>query len=791
MPMRVLEKHRFPVAAAAGLAAFLSVPPASAGLGDFLADVGRTLGAPFGGFVESLTSPTLRSAERSGKEVVDAVDRSLEQRIDQIGGSVQGALKTADALAARRIRQVDQAASRLLDEANLGLSERIDQTDVALAARITQADAVLAARITQIDASANRTIDRAMGSLDATLRRQIADAGKEARLTVRELDAVGKRRLEQADSILDARLGQLHAAVQDAVVRADDAVKERLDQLDALSERRVGNLDVIGSRQVLNAENSLVRFAVVAAVLAFVVFLLRNLARELWEKWEPVLDGLDGQPWWKRVRAVFAFRLWRGALRVLLAHLVIAGVGLAAMLVAWRKLPRDSERRAEALLAQYRQAFERSEQALDFTRATYNASQLAILDPEDQVLYQARADKLELIRDVLSRPGLAQRPDAVREVAHRLESIAHRLQQGLQASCSGADTTEDPDLLTLECFVRWRLAGDKKDEAAAALVCGQALEHAAKLARVSDDTSAACRRPQLLTALAANYVRAALHAPSVEGPEAERLERALATRKADEPLRGLEHVFGYNRLVRELDEQATPAYLAMLEAHVEVLRARARLNERSKPGARTAAPESGEARAELSAAQQKRHAAARQVIEAFRRFDDGLRSDPWITAAGVELAAFLLNDAVLTRALFIDARPDADALPGRITEIEDPLLRAQMAPLRIAWARRYANPLGPDAQRLIQYEEANRFSKAEAAVLEFEQAFVEHHLASEPTPEQRFRLGLAAARLGFFVTRNERRVPYARVLLPELDALQADRRAELTSAMNERSLRFL
>ncbi|HET9957902.1 MAG TPA: hypothetical protein VFQ61_25565 [Polyangiaceae bacterium] len=720
-------------ALAVGAVVLLGTSRGDAAIDDFLRGVGRTLGAPFGGFVESLVTPSLQAGEQTGKELVADVDRRVGERIHQIGVTGGALLSRADSLAA----------------------SRIGQADGAVAARLTQADAMLTARITQLDVGANRTLDRALGRLDGSVQSAVRGLGAEARSAVRQLDQAGKARLEQADAILESRIDQLGAVVNQSIVDLDQNLENRLEQVDDISERRVGNLDVVGTRQVLGAESALTRLAVLAAVLGLIVIFLKSLGAEIWERWEET--EREQARWAGRVRSMLSPSLFLGGARVLLAHLAIAGVCVGVVLLVAKRLPRETEQRSQQLLATHQAGFEESIQSIDHRRALYFASQLAIIDPLRSGEYTRRAEKIRLVRDVLVRPGLFQRPDAVRETARRIAVLSAELH----------DT--DGDLLTLQCYVRWQLARNREDEAAASADCQRAL--------ALPDHS-----PFRLRPLAQHYLAALATFPSwrlAELPSPPVFEPPSAL------LPGLEHIFTYAALVRKLDEDATRAYLQMLAAESDLHKALERLP--SKPKALPPrAPLSPEQKTfEDSVARRLAH--AEQVVEAWRAFDDALQHEPWLAGTNTELAAFLLDDAVLTRALMVVARPREIHLGLRLAELPESLHRIEAAPLRIEWMRRYFGGLGESVARIVSYEESRRFLDHERELVEFEKAYVAFHLSESPNAQLRFSLALSSARVGLYVSEHGRRRPFAQTL----GLVEAAQISEVQRAADERHVRLL
>lgn len=719
---------------AAAFATLGTATAGHAGVGDFLTDVGRTLGAPFGGFVEAMITPSLRAGERSGKELVADVDRRLEERIRQAGSTMGSTLRDADALAARRVRQAD----------------------AAIAARLTQADAMLAARITQVDTSANQLIDRAVGKLDGTLERAVRDLGTEARRSIVRLDEAGKARLEQADGILETRIDQLSSVVSLSVTEVDQAVATRLEQIDDISERRVGNLDVIGTRQVLGAESALTRIAVLGALLILVIIFLRSLGKEIWERWE---ETDRKTRFVGRLRSLLNPDLFWGAGRVLLAHLVIAGVCLGLMLLATKLLPRDTERRAEQLRRTHHTAFQESIQALDYRRALYFASQLSIIDPARSQEYARGAEKIRLVRDVLIRPGLFERPDALRETARRISTM--------NAELHG----RDGDLLTLQCYVRWQLARTRPGEVAAASDCRRALE--SKHGRF------------WLEPLARHYVWASSEFPSWSSSAAN--QGALVT-APEAWLPGMEQIFSFALLVRTLDRDATAAYLSMLDAHVAYQKARKQLrkNEKEQPVHAAGTSKLSPEQQRVCEAKTRRLEQAAKLVQVWRDFDQALQRDPWLAGTSTELAVFLLNDAMLTRALIVTAQPDTRELGRRLAELPEAAHRVRAAPVRVEWMRRYLSGLGDNASRLVSFEEARRFLEHEARLVNFEKAHASYHGSDRAGADARMALALAGAKLGFYVVDGDRRIPFAQTL----GVTDTEHRAELERAADGRHVRI-
>jgi hypothetical protein len=718
-------------------------PPTQASVGDFLTDVGRALGKPFGGFVESLVTPSLRAVD---DRLVSSVDRRLGERIEQ----------------------VNRSASGLLDRTDELLGKTVNQVDTVVANRLSQADGIMAARIAQIGVTGNQLLDNAIGKLDGTLDKNIRLVGTMVRATVNQLNDVSKRRVAQIDGVLAVRIDQLQGAVQESIADVDRAIEQRLEQVDEISERRVGNLDVVGTRQILNLEGALTRLASLFATLALVVLTLVRLGQELWERWE---QAPADRRFLARVWAITDLRLLASFFRVVIAHATIFAILFGVLQYFARRPSAEVTTRLKALHALYDTGFRSSEQALDYRGALYNASQLAILEPERAAVLSVRVTKLKLMRDVLGRSALFERPETARNLARNVAT--------LNAQIEAQTRKQDPDLLTLQCYIRWQLAADRPSEGVAAADCSRALT----IAGEQKDAGTF-----LLARLAQHYVARHSAFPSW-GTSAE------LQPESPEPLPGFEHVHAYDDLVTALDAASTSAYVELLAAQVEVERL---LRERRsgtasprKPAPTASARTAADARAQqISDAKGARLTAARSVVAAWKAFDEALLKNEWISGTNSELAVFLLNDAILTRALYVVAAPEADELPAKIKDIADPLLRMRVVPPRVEWMRRYLGWLGDDARRLATFEESERFSSFEDEVIAFERAFVELRLASAPEAALHARAARAAAQLALYVTANGRRAPLAQDLLGTV-AIDDDVHEEIESLANTRRLRLL
>ena len=150
-------------------------------------------------------------------------------------------------------------------------------------------------------------------------------------------------------------------------------------------------------------------------------------------------------------------------------------------------------------------------------------------------------------------------------------------------------------------------------------------------------------------------------------------------------------------------------------------------------------------------------------------------------------------------------KPSPDYFTGTVRL--DPLnappdpARVAMAPIRIAWARRYLVALSGDVHALVGYEESERFSRYESATLDFQRAFIAYRKAqraSAAEPEGvtalRDAAALAAGALGIYTSSgNERPRPLGLALLesPNAPASSSDIASKVRSAYDATRLRLL
>ena len=628
--------------------------------------VGRALGGVAGSFAESATGPAIRNVEVSGHRLIGDVEGALDRQLGHAGG----------------------VASKLVGEVDKSVGERLAQVDHSLEARILQARI---AADEGVDHALGR-LDQSIGRVDEIARKRIDQIGKLGKDLIGRVDDAAGKLLAQADGILERRADDLRQIVRTSIQEADDVAAARIEQLDEAAGRRIGSVDVIATKQSLGLEGMLLRLAAIVGMVAFLAFVLWRLFVEAGTAWTKALA--ERGP--RRVLAT----LIHGAPRFLV-QVGLGVAGIAALYFLSGYLPRDARARAERQIAEHEGALDAAFVAYDFTSVRYHSTQLELLKADGAPRYRALARKAELLRTALARPAILSSSAGVRQIAAEIDAVERAL----------ADP--DPDVLTLKAFVTWRVGATRRDEYEAAALCAQALR-----------LGGAAPGGFMLQVLARNYLRAFLHDPypadgGVTAADLARLREALPGAPEAAESQQFQHLIAYNDLVARLDLQSSAAYLDLLDAHADYLLAR---------GAGKGARETEAARA----ARERRTKHAEQVVEAWRAFDAALAGSPWLVDDPTALSAFTLDDAVLSHALYFIVVPEAAELPpplsaepGAAQGSKLPeLVRVKIAPIRIAWARRYAALVGPKASELLAIEEARRFEGFERRAAAFERAYV-------------------------------------------------------------------
>lgn len=654
-----------------------AVSGAARAVSGFVGDLGRgagsVLGAPLGGFVAAAATPTMESGE----------------------GAAQSLLKEADARVSAQVRNT------------------ADLADALVARNIDRANTSMAARITQVEDVGSVLIDHALGGVDEVARKRIAQIDQVAEKNIRLVNQSTAERLSQVNDILRARQTQLSQMVSTSLAQANSAVAERMAQADEIAGKRLGNVDVMLTRQNLNVQTGIVRVATMLAAVLLAMFVLWRLLREVEDagkEWDQNSDTLGK----KKARHQLVEASWRVGVQAVAGAVCLGGM---FYLSTW--LTNRTEREAQRLVLAHSTGLDQALNVMDMVQVRYHAAQLAILDAEDSSLYLEKQRKAQLFQDVFMRSG------NLFEGA-TLHGVLQDVLEADGALRKARDGVPDPDVEVMEAFILWQVGHSRDAELVAARLCAHALETHHK---EKDNPRTG---PFLTRALARNYLQLFLDAPFEPSTDAEtsELERGmdvptyttaqlaaeLGKDASPDGFAPLQHALEYDHLVRRLDAESTPAYLQMLRAHADVVKASV-----------------ANKAADVQAAQQQRTEAAQTVLAAWRRFDEGLRTNPWLLGTRAGLAAFTLNDAVLVHALwFLDERATLRLPPllGRPAEDQrtpvelPPQFRAaaptvkqrvRLAPMRVAWGTRLADTLESDSQamQLVNFEESLRYAAFE------------------------------------------------------------------------------
>jgi hypothetical protein len=464
---------------------------------------------------------------------------------------------------------------------------------------------------------------------------------------------------------------------------------------------------------------------------------------------------------------------WRSTTR-LLPQLTLAAAGALVLSFLSNHLPRGSELRAKNQLALHEKAFETAARSLDVVGARYQESQLEILAPERIDTYRGHLKKAELLYSLFTRPGQL----------HTQQGLANLVAQvGDVEAALGA---EDPDVTIAKAYVLWQVGGTRDDEYEAAMLCARALRHAGS---------------PLLAPLARNYIAMFLDDPYAphdpEAPSLAELARLAEMAPGTGETTQFDRVIEFDRLIKDLDRASTAAYLDMLAAHADL-----RVALASQPRG-TESPQ-------VRTARNARTAAAQKLIEAWAAFDRSLESSMTLPSDVMVLSVFTLDDAVLVRARYWATVPSANDLapmltsqptPKSLAPALPPALRAQIAPLRVAWEARYAPMLGPNERDIVAYQEAKRFAAFEQRAVAFETAYIDFLVAvrtgADPTKlaELASRAATSASGMGLYRDTQTGRIDEASHILATAhergQQASSDVRATIAHNYQVRRLRFL
>jgi hypothetical protein len=631
--------------------------------------------------------------------------------VDKLKGTLDATIQNVSKTAEYHEDRIEGAASRLLTNAQ-------GKVDDSLKRAVDNVNHGLEERILQIKTSADDSIDRAIGKVDGSLAARLEQLDAIGSHLVADLGTEVRTSLDKADAILRDRSQDLDRMANDLVAHADQVLESRLAQIDEIAGRRLGNVDVIATKQRIALEEGALRVSVLIGLVSFVVFVVRKL----WSEFQKL-----PQAEWKKVRGgartMFVARRLAPALREPIAAAV---VGAAVLFGLYQWLPMGARREAEELTRLHQRQLEASVTRLDYARARFHASHLEFLKPEDAARAGATADKVALMRDLIARPTMLATAEGLSTFDGRVRAVERAI-----------GPRPDPDLLVLRALAKWEVGQTRVEEYEAASLAVRAL-------RLSP-------RGFALAPLARAYVETFLTAPYI--PEETGVSRDAASMddfrdalveaapdRADSPFAPMAELAA---LMRKLERVSTHNYVRMVEAQAKMVEATCR----------------GLPAETLTRLRADRLKYAERVVQAWTTFDKELRESSDLGGPLV-LNIFRLNDALLTRALWIRERPNDPAPAPRLEDIDNKTatiaLRLKLAPARIAWARRYQSLLNGPAKQIVEFEETERFRTWERWSIEFEQAMVAQQQAAEGPDEAsaRWRVVTAASFLGMYVEQS-------------------------------------
>jgi hypothetical protein len=612
------------------------------------------------------------------REVGTGIAVIAQPTIDSAETSSRRVLEQADQIAGARLGQVDALITRQVGGVDALLTRQVGGVDVLLEQRIGQVDRIAATRLKQVDAMLDKDITR--------------------------IDSIAAKRIQQVDELLTTRIHDVDALLKASITDVDERIGSRIDQVDQITEQRLGNVQTFAAKAAAVVFSGVLWLIGFACLLVFAAAALWRVYKESAGAWP------TGGTLWSRIRG------WWSKVHNRLAWQILSGAACIAILffIFFKFLPRGS---TEHLVTMHRTAMQKSLDALDLPDARYHASQLKILEPADTA-HRGIALKIDLLRDILSRPANYQTPAGINRTLSRIE----------QAEAQFGEE-RDADIETLKALILFRTNPTRQGEHDAAMLSAAAL-------KLPPSNSGFALQP-LARSYVENYLSHPLTVAEAEAqpdaPEelapaalAEVVSKAKEDAKSRRTLTPLSHVLMFDSLVRDLTAKSIPAYRRMVEAQAAV--------ESAPPAQRGA----------LIA---NRAAAAREVIKAWEEFDEALAGHRSLDDTAAAYAVFTLKDAMVSRARAYE-KSAAAAIPPILNEKNYPsaAARARMLPPRVMWAKRYLANTGSATQQMITFQEAARFQSDEAAAFEFERAYVDFLKAK--TRESALRASLAAARLG-------------------------------------------
>jgi len=734
---------------------------------------------------------TWSSAPVARADFVENLGRKLGAgAVEKIEPALASALADAEARGTRLEDHLGTIGKTLIDDASAAGKDRLDQLDH-----------LLETRLLQVQVGAKEVADHALSGVDKLINNSLGAVRALEKDVIKDLAATASATLEKASAVLRDRIADVGREVDSAIAKADRTLAERITQVDEAIGLRLGNVDVIASKQRIAVEETALRTAVLIGLVAFTVFVLYSLYKRYSELTAGEPKGAKARLWlpghgpWRARGGQRTLMFAKGLGAPLLGHLVLAAAGAAVLFVLYDRLPLGAHKEAVELVRTHQTGFADSLARFDFPRARFHASQLEYLQPDDPIAHGALIAKAELLRDVFARPTILGTDAGIADLWKRLDDARRLL---------GA--RPDPDLLVVEAMLVWQAGDSRRDELRAASLCARAL-------RVRPFAGGFALEP-----LARTYVETFVDAPYVDDHaglardsyQLDDLTAVLNDAPTADPSSPLAARIKIGRLMRTVDAQSSTAYAETIERHLEVLAA---IGRRAPP-------------AELKAAQDRRREAAARVLDAWKRFDEAIAAVPELARTPSVLLIFRLNDALYSRAKWFYDHPTTDSVAPRLVAPPPPrpathppavdaVVRLELAPPRIVWARRYQRLIAGPAQQLFELQETNRFATMEAAAYAFEQAMIDLGSAAA-TPSgvertassarasargapravtsdeahvsaRRKAAAQAAAALGLYVSGAKAatpRTPFARKLVPKGDD-------DLAEALRGRGIRLL
>ncbi|HEY6341202.1 MAG TPA: hypothetical protein VIY49_06890 [Bryobacteraceae bacterium] len=523
--------------------------------------------------------------------------------------------------------------------------------------------------VTGINIDVNKQIGTGISAMSAPTAQVFEETGN--RLIV-QLDQKMNERITQIGGIAQVTLIQFQGIVNNSMQEVDELITKQLTAADELLERRIGTIDTIAVKDGLALERIIQNILLAGCLLIL-------LTCAVW-------------------------RLWKlGLTRVAFGQIAMLVVGLAVIYGASFLLPhqRDAAVLRDSHLASYNQSLV----ALDFNQANFHVAQLKALDPTN-ITYVGYGRKVELLRDILTRPALYQTPSGFRSVDFRLKQASELLKG-------------DPDLRVLGAFMAWQGGRDRRAEYLAAELSAGAIEiydrdrsnH--KSAYVLRSFAVHYLKSYLLNPLPVESIKTFLPQQASNGNPNERLFKILdEASKSDQDLiaankrsgkeqntdlvpDALVHIVSYGELTRRLYQNTMPDYAAMITYEA---RLQTDSDQTKTPGLKA-----------------QRDQAAARITSAWEQFSAELTSNENFVGTTIPISALNMNDAIYTRAKTYMANATATTVPALVQE------NVQFTPLHVAWTNSILKDnLTGNALMFVSSSVTAEFVKKEASLKDLE-----------------------------------------------------------------------